>query len=162
MGGGSLWDVGSYPVSYTRYLLGEEPVEVFGSQVVTDQGVDHTFVGQMRFASGALAAFYSGFRSNFIWGMEIIGERGAIVLDSPFKPGLSEVIRLRRGDETETIPAPPQELYSGEIEDLANAVLDSKPQRISLEDSLANTRALVALYQSARDGRPISLPPQFR
>jgi predicted dehydrogenase len=160
MGGGSLWDVGSYPVSYTRYVLGEEPAEVFGWQTTTERGVDHTFAGMMRFASSPLATFDCGFRSAWRWGMEIVGERGVITLDNPFKPNLNDVIQLRRGDEIESIPAPPQELYSGEIEDMADAVLDGKPQRISLDDSLANTRALVALYQSARDGRPITLLPQ--
>jgi predicted dehydrogenase len=157
MGGGSLWDVGCYPVSYTRFILGEEPVEVFGRQVTTEREVDHTFVGMMRFGSGALTSFDCGFRSAQRWGMEIVGEQGSITLSNPFKPGLKDTIVLHRGDATEEIPAPPMELYIGEIDDMADAVLDGKPQRISLEDSLANTRALVALYQSAREGRVIAL-----
>ncbi|HBY92596.1 MAG TPA: gfo/Idh/MocA family oxidoreductase, partial [Chloroflexi bacterium] len=30
MGGGSLWDVGCYPVNFARTLVGAEPLEVFG------------------------------------------------------------------------------------------------------------------------------------
>ena len=33
MGGGSIWDVGCYPISYARTVLGEDPFEVFGWQV---------------------------------------------------------------------------------------------------------------------------------
>jgi hypothetical protein len=42
------------------------------------------------------------------------------------------------------------ENYSREIEDLADAVLDKRPCRVSLADSRANTAALVALLESAR------------
>src|SRR5918996_5490057 len=33
MGGGSIWDVGCYPISYTGTVVGEAPLEVFGWQV---------------------------------------------------------------------------------------------------------------------------------
>jgi predicted dehydrogenase len=156
-GGGSLWDVGCYPVSYARFVLGQEPVEVFGWQALTERGVDHTFAGALRFPGDVLAAFDSSFQSPYRRRMEIVGERGTIFLDNPFKPNLDDVIRLTRGGEVEVLPAPPMSLYAGEFEDMAAAVLDGKPQRIPLEDSLANTRALVALYESARMGRPVHL-----
>ena len=62
-GGGSLWDVGCYPISFTRFLLGQEPVEVFGSQTKGPTGIDLTFAGQLVFANGVLAQIDSGFRS---------------------------------------------------------------------------------------------------
>jgi predicted dehydrogenase len=48
-------------------------------------------------------------------------------------------------------------LYSGEIEDLARAVLDGATPRMTLEDSRGNAAALVALYESARTGRPVTV-----
>ena len=60
-GGGSLWDVGCYPVSFARFALDEEPHEAFGWQVTGPTGVDETFAGQLRFPSGALAQFDCGF-----------------------------------------------------------------------------------------------------
>ncbi|MBI3361564.1 MAG: Gfo/Idh/MocA family oxidoreductase [Chloroflexi bacterium] len=157
LGGGSVWDVGCYPVSYTRSALGEEPIEVFGWQRLTARGVENTFAGTMRFASGVLATFDCGFRSPQRWGMEIVGAEGTITLTNPFKPGMNDIILLRRGDQTDAIPVTPQELYIGEVEDMADAVLDGKPPRISLEDSLANVKTLLALYQSAKEGKPIKL-----
>src|SRR5689334_21224976 len=32
MGGGSIWDIGCYPISYARTVVGENPREVFGWQ----------------------------------------------------------------------------------------------------------------------------------
>jgi D-xylose 1-dehydrogenase (NADP+, D-xylono-1,5-lactone-forming) len=40
MGGGGLWDIGCYPLSYTRTVLGAEPLEVFGWQGTAPTGVD--------------------------------------------------------------------------------------------------------------------------
>src|SRR6185436_18418386 len=39
LGGGSIWDVGCYPISFARTLVGEEPVEVFGWQVIGPTGI---------------------------------------------------------------------------------------------------------------------------
>ena len=55
-GGGSLWDVGCYPVSYARLLAGAEPVDVFGWQALGPTGVDEAFAGQLRFAPGGSGA----------------------------------------------------------------------------------------------------------
>ena len=51
-GGGSIWDVGCYPISYARMVAGAEPVEVFGWQVLGSGGVDESFLGQLRFPNG--------------------------------------------------------------------------------------------------------------
>ena len=72
-GGGCLWDVGCYPLSFTRFLLGAEPVEVFGSQVVGPSGIDETFAGQLVFPGGVLAQIDAGFRSPFRAELEIAG-----------------------------------------------------------------------------------------
>ena len=64
---------------------------------------------------------------------------------------------LTRGETTETIPVAGQELYLGEVEDMADAVLLGRPPRIGLGESRGNCVALLALLQSARDGRPVKI-----
>jgi hypothetical protein len=49
----------------------------------------------------------------------------------------------------------PPELYLGEVEDMADAVLLGRAPRISLEESRGNVAALVALYRAARENRPV-------
>ena len=73
LGGGSLWDIGSYPVSFARTVMGANPVEVEAQQVLSDSGVDLTFTGQMRFASGALAQIASSFQVTPYWNAAVIG-----------------------------------------------------------------------------------------
>ena len=157
LGGGSIWDVGCYPISYARYVVGAEPVEAFGWQTLGRTGVDETFTGQLRFPNDVYAQFDSGFRVPLRSHIEIVGSEGVITVPQPFKPGLNEQISLRRGDETQTITIPGQELYLGEVEDMADAILHGKPPRVSLADSRGNIAAIVALVQSAREGRPVVL-----
>ena len=65
---------------------------------------------------------------------------------------------LLNGDTVQTLTVPgPKLLYMGEIDDLAAAALDGKPQRVTLADSRANVAALLALLHSAKEGQPISL-----
>jgi xylose dehydrogenase (NAD/NADP) len=156
-GGGSIWDVGCYPISYARAVVGEEPVEVFGWQVTGETGIDETFVGQMRFDRGVHAQFDSSFvipEHSFI---EMVGSEGTLIIPRPFKPGIDEKIYLTRGKDTETIKIKGQELYLGEVEDMADAILLGKDSLVSLNDSRANVAVITALIESARAGIPVRL-----
>jgi len=157
MGGGSIWDVGCYPISYARTVVGENPLEVFGWQVTGKTGIDETFIGQMRFAGDVHAQFDSSFVIPFHSFMEIVGSEGTLSIPTPFKPGVNERIFLTRDEKTETIKVKGQELYLGEVEDMADAILLGKDSRVSLHDSRANVAVINALLESARVGKAISI-----
>ena len=56
-GGGSIWDVGCYPISFTRLIAQAEPIEVFGWQTTRARpGVDEVFVGQTALCQRAVGA----------------------------------------------------------------------------------------------------------
>jgi len=156
-GGGSIWDVGCYPISYTRTVVGEAPLEVFGWQVTGQTGIDETFVGQMRFDNDVLAQFDSSFAIPFHMFMEIIGSDGTLNIPNPFKPGVDEKLYLTRGDKVETIKIKGQELYIGEVEDMTDAILLGKDSLVSLDDSRANVAVISGLLESARSGKPIRI-----
>ena len=157
LGGGSIWDVGCYPISYARSVVGGAPLEVFGWQVTGPTGIDETFVGQMRFDRGIYAQFDSSFAIPSHAFMEIIGSEGALIIPKPFKPETDEKIYLTRAEKTETIKIKGQELYIGEVEDMADAILLGRESRISLDDSRANVAVISSLLESARTGRPVGV-----
>ncbi len=157
MGGGSIWDVGCYPISYARTLIGAEPLEVFGWQVEGPSGVDESFVGQMRFEGGVLAQFDCGFASPFRSWMEIVGSEATLHIPNPFKPSHKATVTLTRGDQAETLPMPGVDLYLGEVDDLCDAIEHGRTPRITLADSRANLAAILALLESARTGKAITL-----
>ncbi len=157
MGGGSIWDIGCYPISYARMVVGENPLEVVGWQVTGPTGIDETFVGQMRFADDILAQFDSSFVIPFHTFMEIVGSEGTLHVPHPFRPATGEKIFLRRGDKTETIKVPGQELYIGEVENMADAILLGHEPRVSLIDSRANVAVLSSFVESVRTGKAVQL-----
>ncbi len=157
LGGGSIWDVGCYPISYARMLARQEPVQALGWQVLDPGGADTTFVGQLSFPDGLIAQFDCGFLSPSRSFVEIVGTEGVLNIPTPFKPGTGEKVSLRHEEYAETITIRGGELYSGEVEDMADAILLGKEQRISLEDSRGNVATIVALIESARSGRAVKL-----
>jgi predicted dehydrogenase len=158
MGGGSLWDVGCYPVSFARMVLGSEPVEVSAEQVVGPTGVDIALSGVLQFPGGVVAQVDSSLSAPFHTMMEISGTSGTLIVRNPFKPGIGATVDLVDAHgRVQTLAAADQELYSGEVEDLASAALDGTPPRISLADSRGNTAALVGLLEAARTGQTVSL-----
>jgi len=157
LGGGCLWDVGCYPVSYARYLAGTEPLEAFGWHENNASGVDIHFVGQLQFPGNVYAQFDSSFRTAFRTHLEVIGTEGTLTISRPFTPGRKETIALYREGKVQDIPVHGPELYAGEVEDMADAVFMVKPPRVSIADSRGNIAALLALLDSANLGKPIAL-----
>lgn len=157
LGGGSIWDVGCYPISYARMIAGAEPVEVFGWQVTGQGGSDESFIGQMRFKDGIHMQFDCGFKSPSRSYMEIVGTDAALNIPNPFKPGLKNEIHLIQNENTQPIKIKGDELYLGEVEDMCDAVLNNQSPRITLTDSRANTAVVMALLESANQGKSIRL-----
>lgn len=156
-GGGSLWDVGCYPLSYVRFVLGAEPLEVFGQQTLGPSGIDETFVAQLRFPGEIYVQFSSSFALPYFVFMEFVGSEGRLFIPNPFNPGCRERIYLTHNGKTRPLTIHGTPPYLSEVEDMADAILLGKPPRLSLEDSRANVRAILALFESARSGRPLSL-----
>jgi predicted dehydrogenase len=157
MGGGSLWDVGCYPVSMSRLLAGSEPDEVFGRSRLAPGGVDDAFAGHIVFG-GIVAQLDCGFRAPFRTHLEVVGTDGVITVPAPFKPGAGARLLVSRGDDTREVAVEDQPLYIGELDDLADAAAGRTQPRVTLADSRGTVAAIVALYESSRRGVPVSVP----
>jgi xylose dehydrogenase (NAD/NADP) len=158
LGGGSIWDIGCYPISYARLIAGSEPLEVFGWQITGKaSGVDETFTGQMRFPNNVFAQFDCGFRTPQRTHMELVGDKGNIIIKTPFNPILNEEIIVTNDDGKKIITTPGEDLYLGEVENMADAILNGQAPRVSLADSRSNVATIKALLRSAQEGKPITM-----
>jgi predicted dehydrogenase len=153
MGGGSLWDVGCYPLSFARTAFGEQPIEASGWSRLGQTGIDTAFWGAVRFPSGAVAQLDCSFTAPYRSHMELVGTEGIIVVPHPFKPDDDETFYAGPDSQhLEPIRVTGGPLYAGEVEDLTDAVLLGTTPRVTLADSRANTAAIVALLASAAAG----------
>ena len=155
-GGGSLWDVGCYPVSFARLLAGE-PVAVSAQAVRHPTGIDMALAATLLFADDVIAVVDCGFGAHFRTFMELAGTDGTMLIETPFKPPVDASLRLTRGEVVETVTVPGEPLYLGEVADLEAAALDGRAPRVSLDDTRGNVAALVALHEAARTGRTVLL-----
>jgi predicted dehydrogenase len=158
-GGGCLWDVGVYPLSFAQYVYGEPPSEVFAMQWTGDTGVDETFAGQMRYSGDRLAQIASSFRTEYDTNMEIIGTEGRLSLSRPFSEmdGNRHLIFYPNKGKAREVRVPDRELYIGEVEDMHAAILDKTPSYLTLQETRNHIRTVLALYESAKTGKLVSL-----
>ena len=172
MGGGSLWDLGSYCVSFARTVLQAEPVEVSAYQVSGDTGVDMSFSTQMQFPTDTLVQFFCSFQSFAHIEADFLGTEGRIHADIPWANhiGASARVQITRsgnaagtstfsdsieGDTTETKRYANMNAYQCEVNSMVESILDGAEPVISLTDSRSNVATIVALHESARMGKPV-------
>jgi xylose dehydrogenase (NAD/NADP) len=156
LGGGSLWDVGSYPVSFFRWIAGE-PETVQGCQSLGESGVDETFAGLLRYEQGPLAIFDCGFRGQSRSEAEAVGSEAMIRLEHPYPMRPDTRLILTRDGIEETVLYSEHNPYQCEVEALTAAVLDGADLPVPLSSSRANVATILALYESARRGTSISI-----
>ena len=176
MGGGSLWDLGSYCVSFARAVLRAEPVEVFAMQTTSHSGIDTNLSAQMRFPGDIFVHFFSSFAAFAHVEADLLGTQGRLVLDLPWVNQLNrsasvQWIRFQGGQAASTFGDDMQRqvtstqtydninAYQDEVDSMAASILDGAPPAIPLADSRGNVAAIVALLASARDNQPVRLSP---
>jgi len=157
LGGGSLWDVGCYPLSYSNMLAGAAPKEVFGWQQLSSTKIDLEFSAMMCYADGVIAQFDCGFVGPFRAEMEAIGTDATLRIDRPFRTDDRSSLRVTTGDNIEILPHEPAAPFAGEIADIEAAALDGQPQRVPLTESHRTVLTIQALYRSAGQNAPVQM-----
>lgn len=156
-GGGALIDVGIYALQATRYITGEEPVMVSGIESKTDpvkfREVDESIAWQMQFPSGVIAYCSTSYNAQGGARFRAQAERGWFELDPAF---YYSGIRGRRSDGKE-INLPSGDQFAAQMDDFARCILEDKPSKVDGEEGLRDVRIMMAIYESARTGRPVKL-----
>ena len=150
LAGGSLRDVGCYPVSAARFYFGNEPVRVYArGDLDPEYGVDMRVSGILEFPQGR-ANIDCGFALPYRTELDIVGESGVISIPRPWLPD-TEASIVVNGDP-ERIPE--QNQYVSEFEHLSGCVLNGTPPAWGPIDSIKQMKVLDALLESIRSGMP--------
>jgi predicted dehydrogenase len=156
--GGSLWDVGVYPVSLSVFLNGSRAPEAVWAQATTgESGVDVSVRAQMRLRAGCDAQMFVGFRAPSMHSAFVVGENGRITIGEPWKPAIDGApsrltIAPVSGPERH-IDFPQRNPYLCEIEAMEACALDGAQPAVGLSLSREILRTVLALYRSAGTGR---------
>lgn len=157
MGGGSIYDVGCYPLSAARLILGTEPV---AATVQAFFSPEHDEVDMM--ASG-LVEFPDDIGLTFdcaMWAdgrntLEILGTTGRIEVPSAFI-GNPNFYVISRGERREEVFEPLNQ-YSLQADSFARSVWQEEPLRFEPEDAIQNMRLIDACLQSASEHTRVSI-----
>jgi predicted dehydrogenase len=140
-------------VNIARRVAGEDPEDVDGYARFDDRDVERTFVGILRFPSGLLAHFESGFAAADRERVEIVGSAATLVLASPFLPAPdgppASVVVIRDGERID-IEVPSVDQYRLEVDDLHAAIAGEKGPHVDLAFSRGTIATLERLEHAAR------------
>lgn len=150
VGGGSLLDVGCYPVSMIRHLAGE-PNRWAAFATYNADGVDLRAAGALGFASGIGGTFacdLQGFRAHYC---DIRGTTGRIYVRTPYSIPKDQptIVDYWHGDQYEEIMIPPANHYTLMVEDFADALLQARAPRFPAEEAIIGMETLEKLIALA-------------
>ena len=103
LGGGSLLDIGIYPILFACMLFNENPVEISVMADYAPNGVEFLLSMNLRYPCGAIARLFSGFSSNEPQDACISGTGGYIHIPYLWKAKTATVHLLETANEDETI-----------------------------------------------------------
>ncbi|GFN32113.1 Gfo/Idh/MocA family protein [Paenibacillus xylaniclasticus] len=152
-GGGSIYDVGVYPLSAARWIIGSEPEAVTVHAQFSEQhgGVDMMASGLVEFRGGVALTFDCGMWSFYREGIEILGSNGRIVLDGAFKENTPIVVTTDNGCREEgAAEFEGLDSYTLQADGFAKAVFGEEPLPFPSQDAIANMRLVDVCLQSAR------------
>jgi len=159
MGGGSMYDMGVYPLNAARYITGEEPVAVTAQQSTTRpeiyKEVDETMHFKLEFPSGATADCESSFGKNMN-NMMTTCEKGWYKLD-PFSAYSG--VQGNTSDGITISPAiteVPHEQVK-QMDENALAIMQNKPVLVPGEEGLKDIRVVEAIYRSVKENKKVAI-----
>jgi predicted dehydrogenase len=155
LAGGSLLDVGCYPVYGIRWAFGTEPVRVYATAKYL-HGVDVEMSGLLWFADGRVASFDCGFTLPLRGWLEISGSEGVVRVPEMWLPPPRATCEVHCDEKpVEVVSMPGADQIVCMIEDFGQAVLENRPVRPSVEEAIQTLRVLDALARSARERREL-------
>lgn len=156
-GGGGLMDIGCYPITMSRFVLGREPTRV---QALIERdpkfGVDRLASAMLDFGE-CQAAFTCGTQLVNYQRMQILGTKGRIEIPIPFNapPDRPSHMHVDIGGDflgttlrTEEFATVNQYALQGDA--FSRAILEDAEVPTTLENALGNMAVIEALFRSER------------
>lgn len=156
LAGGSLLDVGCYPVSAIRWALGDEPERVFATARHA-HGVDVEVSGQLAFRDGRSASFDCGFTLPYRAWLEIVGTMGTIRVPRMWSPHPRATWEVEvNGQPVVEHGIEGQDQIVWMLDELAAAVGEARDPRPGPDEAVKTLRVLDAVRRSIAEGREVA------
>lgn len=160
-GGGSIYDVGCYPISAARLITGQEPEAVTVQALFSERhgDVDMMASGLVEFAGSVSLTFDCGMWAAFRNPLEVLGTDGIIEVPSAYvtgSPGSGSFFVQSGGQRREVVVAD-MNVYAAQADALALAISGEASLRYTPQDAVRNMAVIDACLASARERRRVEL-----
>ncbi len=168
--GGPLGDVGVYCLNAARYMVGEEPTDVFGTAIhdvgdVRFREVPSRVMVQLRFPSGCFGQFLCGFDSAHSGFYKLTGTDGSVRLENAFPyqgqklylelNGTLPAAKAAGASSTtveQQVTAKAKDHFQAEMDAFSENILNDTDVATPGEEGLADQRVLDAITRSVDTG----------
>ena len=158
-GGGSLMDIGCYPISLSRFIYNSEPQKVFANiDYHPDYGIDISTTALMKFKEGT-SSFFSSIQVEDRQQAQIFGTKGKIEFQIPFNPiaNVQSKMFLHLNNKTEEIILGPCDQYTIQADLFAQAIIDDTEVPTPLLDAVDNMKVIEKIIESDKLGKEVDL-----
>ncbi len=163
--GGAFMDVGNHATDLLERIVGSKVASVVAvaENIVHEyEGVEDACVALYRLRNGAVGMVDAYFCTDGACNdVEINGSQKTMIIRGMIGQGTGGVLTVHSGFNAETeelrIESDGRNMYLGEISAFADALLKDTEPPIPGEDGLWSQQVVAAVYQSAEEGRQITL-----
>ncbi len=157
LAGGSLMDIGCYPVNFCRAVYGHAPVAVAARVSAPGPGeVERSTTAVLDFGEGRFGLIDCSFALPERQVCEIIGDMGSITIPLPFTPGhIDTEVVLKLDDEIVQRRISGVDQYRLEVEHFGDCIRAGAHPALRLSETLDNLRTIEAIYASAGHQWPL-------
>jgi len=156
-GGGPLMDVGVYALQTSRYITGEEPnLVVSATSANTDptkfKDLEESINWELKFPSGITATGKCSYSSG-VNEFTVHAEQGSFGMKPAYNYNRNRGFR----SDDQAISFPEIDQFAAEMDDFAQCIMNNKPSKVSGEEGLRDLKIMMAIYEAAKTGKPVSL-----
>jgi len=157
-GDGPLMDVGIYALQTCRFTSTREPIEVtakFGPVTEPDKfkEVEQSVEWEMTFPGGLRTKCQTNYERAGGNAFTVTAERGTFGLNPAYNYNFARGTR----SDGQSINLPSINQFAAEMDDFAQCIMNKKTSKVSGEEGLRDVKIMLAIYESARSGKPVKL-----
>jgi xylose dehydrogenase (NAD/NADP) len=159
--GGSVTDLGIYPINTARFVMDADPVAAT-AQMTTDTeeyaGIpDERAAFTLTYDNGAVASMSASQNAYQSGHLEITGSEGELTVEPAFFGSEDRTLELHRSGVAARTETPHVDQMEEEFEYFADRALRGEPVHPDGEHGLVDMRALEAIYDAAETGGRVEI-----
>jgi len=109
----------------------------------------------MTFPGGLNTTCKTNYERSDMHGFTVTAEKGSFGLNPAYNYNSSRGTR----SDGQTINLPSVNQFAAEMDDFAKCIMNNKSSKVSGEEGLRDVKIMMAIYDSARTGKPVKLTP---